>query len=306
MRRLSAALAAGAGMACTVVSAGFVAAASSSDSGAHTPTTNPKEDSRAVAPRILISRHLAQAEDLAPGDEVRISRHHTGEAPRTFVVAGIYEPIPDPMQITNARREVRLHLPDLEDLLAARARAGGGDESVVDHVNLLLHDPAQAAQVAEELQRTVPGVAAQPAGGRPAMAFQVLERFHRAIALVTILGGTAFLLALMVMRAEERRETAGILRLLGCPRRRILWEVFLEGLLVTLPGALLGVLLAIGVEGMFNAIFQWRYDTTLLFVRVTPSIVWTCIALSVPLGVTAGLVASWSLMRKGILELIHK
>ena len=45
--------------------------------------------------------------------------------------------------------------------------------------------------------------------------FAVLERFHLAVAIVTVLGSTAFLLALMVMRAEERRETVGIIRLIG-------------------------------------------------------------------------------------------
>jgi Predicted permease. len=52
---------------------------------------------------------------------------------------------------------------------------------------------------------------------------------------VTVLGSTAFLLALMVMRAEERRETIGIIRLIGISERSILIEVLAEGLLIARP-----------------------------------------------------------------------
>ncbi len=59
-------------------------------------------------------------------------------------------------------------------------------------------------------------------------------------------------------------------------------------------------------EGLFNRFFQWRYDTVLVFLRVTPSIAWRCVALAVPLGVLAGLVASWTLLRREILALLRR
>ncbi len=61
------------------------------------------------------------------------------------------------------------------------------------------------------------------------MTFVVLERFHLAIAIVTVVASTVFLLALMLMLVDERRETVGILRLIGLPTRRILLQVFVEG-----------------------------------------------------------------------------
>ena len=77
--------------------------------------------------------------------------------------------------------------------------------------------------------------------GRGDDPFVVLDRFHWAIAIVTVAGSTAFLLALMVMRAEERREIIGILRLMGIPPRSILVEVLLEGLLIATAGAVFGI-----------------------------------------------------------------
>ena len=136
--------------------------------------------------------------------------------------------------------------------------------------------------------------------------FVVLDRFHWAIAIVTVTGSTAFLLALMIMRAEERREIIGILRLMGIPPRSILAEVLLEGLLIATAGAVFGVVIAMSAEGLVNRFFQWRYDTPLLFVRVTAAIAWKAVAFSVPLGVAAGLAASWTLLRRDVVSLIRR
>jgi ABC-type lipoprotein release transport system permease subunit len=115
---------------------------------------------------------------------------------------------------------------------------------------------------------------------------------------VTVLGSAVFLLALMVMLVDERRSTVAILRLMGFTRRRILLQVCAEGALIALVGAAGGVLFAIAVQGLFNRFFQWRYDTTLVFLRVTPAVVWRSLVIAVPLGIGASLAASWSLLRR--------
>ena len=71
--------------------------------------------------------------------------------------------------------------------------------------------------------------------------FRVLERFHLAIALVTIIAATVFLLALTIMLVDERRETVGVLRLIGLPTGRILTQVAIEGLLVAGVGSAFGL-----------------------------------------------------------------
>ena len=138
--------------------------------------------------------------------------------------------------------------------------------------------------------------------------------FHHTVAVspgwmpTTVFHGfhVSWLEALMVMRAEERRETVGILRLIGLSRRRILLEVLVEGLLIAVAGAVFGVLFAATTEGAVNRFFQWRYDSALVFVRVTPGIAWRCVVLAVPLGVLAGLVASWTLLRRGTSALVRR
>jgi ABC-type antimicrobial peptide transport system permease subunit len=121
-----------------------------------------------------------------------------------------------------------------------------------------------------------------------------------------VLGSTAFLLALMVMRAEERRETMGIIRLIGVSHRSILLEVLAEGVLIAVAGAIFGILLAVATQGAVNQFFQWRYDTTLVFVRVTASIALKAITVSLPLGILAGLAGSWALLRRDVLALVGR
>ena len=115
-----------------------------------------------------------------------------------------------------------------------------------------------------------------------------------------------FLLALMVMLVEERRETVGILRLIGLRKSRILLQVFAEGLLIAVAGAVFGILFAAALQGAVNAFFQWRYDTALVFVRITPQIALRCVLLAVPLGVLASVISSWTLLRSNVLDLARQ
>jgi len=260
----------------------------------------------AEPPKILVTRQLAEAQRLQIGDVVSISGDPSGRDPKPFKIAGIYDPTPDPMRLVAKRYEARLHLPDLM-ALNADPKDPLSAESVTA-VNVKLRDPADAEAFGRELAARVPGILALPTARADdgAGPFAVLERFHLAIALVTVLGSTAFLLALMVMRAEERRETVGILRLIGISRRHILLEVLVEGLVVATAGAVFGVVFAWLTEGAVNRFFQWRYDTALVFVRVTAPIAARCVSLSVPLGVLAGLAASWALLRRDVVALLRR
>jgi putative ABC transport system permease protein len=257
-------------------------------------------------PAVLLSRQLAGQAAVRAGDTVTLAANANGVGGRAFRVAGIYEPTPDPMRFTTRRIEARLHLPDLNALTASAGDSAAAES--VDAINVRLADPRDAAAFAAALATRAPGIDGHPTarGSVAADPFAVLERFHFAVAVVTVLGSTAFLLALMVMRAEERRETVGIIRLIGVSQRFVLLVVLAEGLFIAAAGALFGVLLAVATEGAVNRFFQWRYDTALVFVRVTARIALQSVALAVPLGIVAGLVGSWTLLRRDIVSLVRR
>ena len=256
-------------------------------------------------PEILVSRQLAEAEHLVVGATVRLSSSADGGRARDFRVAGIYEPTPDPERLGQVPREVRLHLPDLLDL-KRQADVPAGTEPI-DGINVTLVNPDEARRFARTVQSAMPGLIARPAGeSSPAGPFRVLEQFHLAIATVTIIAATVFLLALTIMLVDERRETVGVLRLIGLPVRRILTQILLEGLLVASIGAVFGLGLALLSEGLINRFFQWRYDTALLFVHISPAVAAKCIWIAVPLGATATVCASWALLRRNGLRLARR
>lgn len=255
---------------------------------------------------VLVSRQLAEAEGLVVGSVVRLAPDADGSGARAFRIAGIYEPTPDPSRLGQVPREVRMHLPDLLDLTRGPAVPAGAEH--VSSVNVALADPADAQAFSRDVNARLPGVLARPAADAAGAAapFRVLERFHQAIAIVTIVAATVFLLALTVMLVEERRPTVGILRLIGLPVHRILAQLLVEGILVAGTGALFGLVLARGSEGALNAFFQWRYDTALVFVRITPDVAAVCAAIAIPLGATATAVASWALLRRNGLRLARR
>jgi len=254
---------------------------------------------------ILISRQLADAEHLQLGVTIKLATAADGSDAREFRIAGIYEPTPDPQRLGQVPREVRLHLPDLLALTRPRDVLAGAEP--IEGINVRLKNAADARDFAKAVQAAMPGVLAMPAAeSTPAGPFKVLEQFHLAIATVTILAATVFLLALTIMLVDERRETVGVLRLIGLPVRRILTQILLEGLLVATVGAIVGLVLALLSEQLINRFFQWRYDTALVFVRVSPQVAAMCVSIAVPLGATAIVCASWALLRRSGLRLVRR
>jgi putative ABC transport system permease protein len=167
-------------------------------------------------------------------------------------------------------------------------------------------DPASGRVFARALASRTPFIYSGSTRDNDNYTFVVVDRFHAAIAAVTVIGSTAFLLALMVIRAEERKETVGVLRLIGISRKTIMTEVIVEGLLVAIAGAFVGVLIAVGAQSGVNRFFQARYDTTLIFMRVSARIALRSILVAVPVGVVAGAVASWTLLRRGTSALVRR
>ena len=257
------------------------------------------------APSVLISRQLLRDAHLAVGDLVLLAADAAGAHGARFRIVGVYEPTPDPLRYNVERLEVRLHLPDLIRMTANPADPQSTESVTV--VNVRLANSADAASFAADVARRSVGLVTRPtARAREGDPFAVLERFHLAIAVVTITGSTAFLLALMVIRAEERRDMVGMLRLIGISRRSIVLEILIEGVVVAIAGAIFGVLLAATAQYGINRFFQARYDTTLVFVRVTASIVVRCLVIALPVGVVTGAAAAWTLVRRAPASLIRR
>jgi len=245
----------------------------------------------AQVPRIAVERRLARELELHVGDTLRI-----GAAPDSLraraVVGAIYEPRPDPAGVLRPDRFVRLHLPDLADLLGTPDR--------VDRFGVALVPGTDPIQAAEVLNRVAFGFRAYPSSviaAESSQTFLVVSRFHRAIGVITIVAAAVFLLCIMLLKVEERRLDAAVMRFVGVRRRTIFAALLLEACLVAAVGSLLGAGLALAAGAATNAYYQRLFDTALVFSLVTPRIVGFSVALSLGLGLGAGALAAWRLVR---------
>jgi putative ABC transport system permease protein len=249
----------------------------------------PRAD--AQLPRIAVDRRLARELDLRVGDTLR-----AGPAPDSLrtalVVEAIYEPKPDPAGVLRPDRYVRLHLPDLAALLGTPDR--------VDRIGIALVPGTDPARATDALNRAAFGFRAYPSrtiAAESSQTFLVVSRFHRAIGVITIVAAAVFLLCIMLLKVEERRLDAAVMRFVGVRRRTIFAALLLESCLIAGLGSVLGTVLALAAGAATNAYYQRRFDTGLIFSLVTPGIVAFSVALSLCLGLGAGALAAWRLVR---------
>lgn len=240
-------------------------------------------DALPALPEIVISDRTAAAMNLAAGDTLEIAANAAMRESKRFVVSGVYRPDADPFEVGVEQLHVTMHLPDLERLIGVNDR--------VDRFAVRLQDPTRAEAVAQEINGLGIGIAAytsQEVAERNSSTFMVISRFHKAIGLVSMLAGLVFLVAIMVLKVEEMRRELGVLRLIGISRHTVLRSVLLIAALVSLLGSIVGIGLAHVAVAIINPASQARYDTDLVFARITPGIVLLAVGLSIPMGLLAG------------------
>ena len=258
---------------------------------------------------IAIDESLAAKANLRLGDRVTISPRpgvddfsvmsatRTGfttglAAPETVVVGAIVRRGADPSEVARGDFLVRMHLDQLQGLSGYRDRVdrfaiatgrSANIERLVDRINGVAFGfrAYRSRDIAVETSRT----------------FQVVSRFHRAIGLITIVASSVFLLCIMVLKVEERRRDIAALRLMGISRSSVVQSIVIEAALVAVLGSMLGVVLGWLTSLFVNWHYQALYRTPLEFSIVTPPIVGVAVALSLLLGIGAGVLASLRLVR---------
>jgi putative ABC transport system permease protein len=245
----------------------------------------------APLPAVALERRLATRLGVVVGDTLSVGLE-AGTLGRQAVVAAIYEPARDPSAITKREYYLRFHLADLAGLLGSADR--------VDRFGVALQPGITPAAAAAELNRVAFGFRAAPSAeiaSESSQTFRVVSRFHEAIAVISVVASAIFLLCIMLLKVEERRRDAAVMRFTGISRRTIFSALLLEAILVAGLGSGIGVALAIAASAVTNLYYQHFFDTALVFSIVTPAIVRFSVLLSLGLGLLAGSLAAWRLVR---------
>ena len=268
----------------------------------HAPSRGQVEAIRTIA----IDERLAAAAGLTVGDTVRLAP--TAGAMGDLVrVAAITRRGADPSEVARNEFKVRLHLDHLQALTGSGDRVGRfavrsrGDAS--DEPN------AAPDRVAAAINQAAFGFRAYPASAvavETSSTFRVVNRFHRAIGVITIVASAIFLLCITLLKVDERRREVGALRLLGLSRTTIVRSVMLEASLIALLGSALGAGFGAAASAIVNWYYQGVYATPLKFALVTPEILAIALTLSLVLGVVSGYLAAQRLVRTAPLELVGR
>jgi len=244
----------------------------------------------ASIPGVAIEARLAQSEGIALGDTLRLRSDRGDE--REFVVEAIYRARPDPATVLRGEYQARFHLSDLAALLGRPDR--------VDRIGVALQPGIDPDTAAARLNRVAFGYRAYPSdsiASRSSSTFVVVSRFHRAIALISIVASAIFLLCIMLLKIDERRLDTAVMRLIGLSRRTVFLAVVVEACLIAAVGSFLGVGLAAVASALTNAFYQRRFETALVFAHLSGDIVAQGVTLALVLGVVAGVLAAARLVR---------
>jgi putative ABC transport system permease protein len=253
---------------------------------------------------IAIDERLATASGLAVGDSVRLAPMASAPTGPWVRIGAITRRSADPSEIARSEYRVRLHLDQLQSLtgvgdrigrFAVLTRDGAAEGARVDG-GIASPDAVSAA-----INAMAFGFRAYPAAEvaiETSATFRVVNRFHRAIGIITIVASAIFLLCITLLKVEERRREVGALRLLGLSRATVVRSVMLEASLIALLGSALGAGFGAAASAIVNWYYQGVYATPLKFALVTPGIVAIAVTLSLLLGIVSGYLASQRLVRK--------
>ena len=250
---------------------------------------------------IAIDERLAEDARIRVGDRLAVSAKPGAPDADTVIVSAIIKRGADPADIARSEYQVRFHLDHLQELaaygdrvdrFAVSTRGDSATEAALREINAAAFgfEAHRSRDIAVGTSRT----------------FQVVSRFHKAIGVITIVASAIFLLCIMLLKVEERRRDVAALRLMGISATTVVKGVVAEAALLALVGSALGVGIGFAASAFINWYYQGVYRTPLNFSFVTGSIVTFAVALSLLLGIVAGLLASIRLVRTPPLALFGR
>lgn len=254
---------------------------------------------------IAIDERLAAREGVRLGDTLTVRAAPSADSAVTttarVVVAAITERAADPSEVARSEYRIRMHLDQLQSLI------GYGDR--VDRFAVQTRDRRDAARVADRINASAFGFRAHRSRDVAVTAgrtFRVVERFHAAIGVITIVASAVFLLCILLLKVDERKRDVAALRLMGLSRATVIRALTLEAAAIALIGSVVGAIGGAVIALIVNWYYQRVYATPLVFAAITPSTLLQAALLSLVLGVLAGLGAAWRLVRTPPLALFGR
>jgi ABC-type antimicrobial peptide transport system permease subunit len=221
---------------------------------------------------IIVGRKTLEALKAKVGDVVRLSEIG-------FRIVGVFE-----TGVSYEEGAAVVSLRDGQELT--------GKPRQVSMYAIKVNDPAQAEALAKQLEAAQPEImvtmSSEFAESMPDM--QNMNAMMVAITLLALIVGGISMANTMIMSVYERTREIGTLRAVGWRRRRVLWMVLKESVLLSSLGTAIGFVSAIVLSWLMSTIPLWG---DFLKIVVSPNLLLQTAIIALLLGAIGGLYPAW-------------
>ena len=125
----------------------------------------------------------------------------------------------------------------------------------VSFYGIKLKDPAKADRVRAQIETRMPEVTVSVSSdfGEKSNDMQSFRMMTNALSFISILVGGVGMMNAMLMSVYERTREIGTLRALGWRRRRVVWMIVREAILLSILGGIAGIVVGIGLGALISA-----------------------------------------------------
>jgi ABC-type lipoprotein release transport system permease subunit len=226
--------------------------------------------------QILLGRVAAENLDVRVGQTVQLFDSR-------FKIVGIYEtgvPFQDGGGVVALR--------DAQSLF--------GQPRKVSFLGVRLLDPSRAALVANDIESRFPEVSLSMASefAEDLGDIQMMRASTWGIAFMALIVGGLGMANTMVMSVMERTREIGVLRALGWRKRRVLWMIVRESVILSLLGSLVGIAVGLLLGMLLNQVpaiqgfLRLRYSAGLFVQAIGTALI---------LGIVGGVYPAWRASR---------
>ena len=274
---------------------------------------------------INISIRVVTPDGFAIRENLKITEGRMFTPGRREVVVG--RGIADRYPMARVGKKVNFGRGEWEVVGVMDAGRSAANSEIFCDINQLASDQNRATQLSSILLRASDEVAMQAlindigsdvrlnAEAQPEAAYYDAQTSSAAplqfigilVAIIMAVGSCFAAMNTMYAAVARRSKEIGTLRVLGFSRRGILLSFFIESLLLSLFGGLLGCLLVLPLNNVQTAIGSFVTFSEMSFqFTVTPKIMAMGVGFALVMGAFGGLLPAWSAARKEILTALRQ
>ncbi len=128
---------------------------------------------------------------------------------------------------------------------------------------------------------------------------------HLSISCFALIIGVLFVACTMVMSVSERVREFATLRVIGSSGRFIIKLIVTESVMLSAIGGVAGCLFGFGLSRIIDFVTARSFGDSIFTTLTSPRIIATGMAISVLIGVIAGIIPAWMILRKNLSECLR-